>query len=231
MGLQLPLGHCLLEGSTNLYNSGSYRTHLRWRTICFVEMSGLAIQDGNSGEHVRELNAAATGQIKPRAFVSVLVAVFIVAWGMLTVLVVLQDRMIDAQSSLIHTLFARNAVGSEVRSIAQRNGKPLAARPAKKASAASNANSSGNQSDSAIQSFPAGTPSVQVPRSQAPLSQVPLSEDSSSQAPLSQAPSSQVKPKSGDKTGRSSRKMRSPFSRPPAEITDPSDRRRVSISI
>ena len=175
---------------------------------------------------MRESNAVVAGQIRPRAFVSILVAIFVVAWGMLTVLVVLQDRMIDAQSGLIHTLIAKNAISAEIKTIAQRNGKASAAKPTQKRSSAQNASSSDSKStDSAVQSFSSKTPSVQVPLSQAPLSQVPLSEDSS------QAPSSQVKPKSSDKNGRSSRKMRSPFSRPPAEITDPSDRRRVSISI
>jgi hypothetical protein len=175
---------------------------------------------------VKESNAAVAGQLKPRVFVSVLVAVFVTAWGMLTVLVVLQDRMIDAQSSLIHTLFEKNALRSQINPVAQRSGKTSKATPAQKRSSGQNATSGASKNDSEIQSFSAKTPSVQVPLSQAPLSQVPLSEDSSSQAP-----SSQVKPKSGDKSGRSSRKMRSPFSRPPAEITDPSDRRRVSISI
>jgi len=155
-----------------------------------------------------------------RSLLPVFTVVFVIAWGMLTVLIVLQDRMIDAQRDLIHVLFKDNVHEAALKSVSGQNRKATENKNASKrpdAQFATERDADGQRS--IAQSLPDKS-------AQAPLSQVPLREDASSQAP-----SSQVKPKSGDKSGRSSRKMRSPFSRPPAEITDPSDKRRVSISI
>jgi hypothetical protein len=153
---------------------------------------------------------AVAGRKLPKTAVPLLAAVFMITWGMFTLLIVLQDRMSDAQSDLIHTLFnqsvsrvgAKSArAGDHVAASRGRGGKQLRA----------------HQDQSSAAEVPSP---VQVPSS------VPLNENASSQTP-----SSQVKPKAAEKPGRNSRKMRSPFSRPPAEITDPSDMRRVSISI
>lgn len=154
---------------------------------------------------------------KSRRMVAALAVVCVIAWAFMALLIVLQDRMIDAQGDLIHVLFRENVQQAKLKAVAQQNGR--AAAP--KSSAKRPSSSVSPQTDKDVAPEMAGKSSTQ-----SPLSQVPLSQDSSSQAP-----SSQVKPKSGDKSGRSSRKMRSPFSRPPAEITDPSDQRRVSISI
>ena len=161
------------------------------------------------------------GKGKSRSLVPVLTVIFMIAWGMLTLLIVLQDRMIDAQRDLINVMFKDNLRQAELRSVARQSGK--AAPQNKQGSRHAKAEATdGRGSDEQI----AAADPVPGKSAQAPIARVPLSEDA-----LSQAPSSQVKPKSGDKSGRSSRKMRSPFSRPPAEITDPSDKRRVSISI
>lgn len=155
-----------------------------------------------------------------RSLLPVLTAVFVIAWAMLTVLIVLQDRMIDAQRDLIHVLFKDNLRQVELKSVARQSGKT----PAQNKQGSRHSKSQETDGHEADEQIATAQP---VPgKSAASLAPVPLSEDA-----LSQAPSSQVKPKSGDKSGRSSRKMRSPFSRPPAEITDPSDKRRVSISI
>jgi len=155
-----------------------------------------------------------------RSLLPVFTVVFVIAWGMLTVLIVLQDRMIDAQRDLIHVMFKDDARQAELRSVARKNEKPTTQKRGSKRSSVQTADEQDADGQSAVaQSLPGKS-------AQAPLARVPLSEDA-----LSQAPSSQVKPKSGDKSGRGSRKMRSPFSRPPAEITDPSDKRRVSVSI
>lgn len=145
-----------------------------------------------------------------RTLVPLLAVVFMIAWGLLTTLVVLQDRMIDEQSSLIHTMF-RASLSRKVTSARLDN------HAARKRSARSLV--AEDQTPLASVS-PDKTTSAQVP-----LTQVPKSENTS------QSPSSQVKPKATDKSGRNTRKARSPFSAPPVEITDPSDKRRVSISI
>ena len=165
---------------------------------------------------MNEMVAAVAGR-RPRTMVPLLAAVFIIAWGLLTLLVVMQDRMIDAQSDLIHTFYNQ--------SVSHRATTPghINSRQANKAS--------GKQ---------AAVPRVRSGKAQSARGQEPINsasaENSVSQIPLSeralsQSPSSQVKPKANDKSGRGSRKARSPFSAPPAEITDPSDQRRVSITI
>ena len=161
---------------------------------------------------------AVTGKRKSFRLFPVLCALFVIAWGLLTVLIVLQDRMIDAQRDLIHTISKERAEQATLKSVALRNEQLPAQKRSAKRSNTKTADADDAQAKSS-QALPGKS-------AQAPLSQVPLSENASSQAP-----STQVKPKSGDKSGRSSRKLRSPFSRPPAEITDPSDRRRVAISI
>ena len=157
-----------------------------------------------------------------KTLLPVLSVLFLIAWGMVTVLIVLQDRMIDAQRDLIHVLFKDNVRQVAMKSASQ-NGKSAAQN---KGGAKRPGGRRDTQQDQEDQNSVAQVPSANIPSAPAPLSQVPLSENA-----LSQPPSSRVKPKSGDKSGRNSRKMRSPFSRPPAEITDPSDQRRVSISI
>ena len=166
---------------------------------------------------------SSNGRRSRKTLLPVLSVLFLIAWGMVTVLIVLQDRMIDAQRDLIHVLFKDNVREVAMKSAASQNGKS----PAQNKGGAKRAGGRRDtQQDQEDQNSVAQVPSANIPSAQAPLSQVPLSEDASSRPP-----SSQVKPKSGDKSGRNSRKMRSPFSRPPAEITDPSDQRRVSISI
>lgn len=163
------------------------------------------------------------GRRSRKTLLPVLSMLFLIAWGMVTVLIVLQDRMIDAQRDLIHVLFKDNVREVAMKSPGSQNGKNAAQN---KGGAKRSGGHRDTQQDQEDQNSVAQVPSANIPSAQAPLSQVPLSEDASSRPP-----SSQVKPKSGDKSGRNSRKMRSPFSRPPAEITDPSDQRRVSISI
>ncbi len=155
---------------------------------------------------MNEMVAAVSGR-KPRTLVPVLATLFIIAWGLLTMLVVLQDRMIDAQADLIQTFFLSV---SRVRP-AHENGKPASRSPEK-------------QVHRALKGHEAAA--VPSERSSSSVSQIPLSERASAQSP-----SSQVKPRTTGKSSRNAPKARSPFSAPPADITDPSDQRRVSISI
>jgi hypothetical protein len=166
--------------------------------------------------------AAAEGCKPRKTLLHLLSALFVIALGLLTLLIVLQDRMIDAQRDLIHVLFKDNMRQVNMKPARENRKSTVQTKPGSKRSNSQSA----AQQDEEDQNSVAQVPSVEKPSAQAPLSQVPLSEDASSRPP-----SSQVKPKSGDKSGRNSRKMRNPFSRPPAEITDPSDQRRVLISI
>lgn len=165
---------------------------------------------------MNEMVAAVAGR-RPRILVPLLAGIFIIAWGLLTLLVVMQDRIIDAQSDLIHTFVNQN------NSHAVHPPADVNVHPASK--------TSGKQ---------AALPRIQSPEAQAArvrgpekpasaensVSQIPLSERA-----LSQSPSSQVKHKASDKSARKAARARNPFSPPPVEITDPSDQRRVSVTI
>jgi hypothetical protein len=175
------------------------------------------------GGAMNQTVSSAGGRSSRKTLLPLLSVLFLIAWAMVTMLIVLQDRMIDAQRDLIHVLFKDNVREVSMKSASRQNGKNTAQN---KGSAKRCGAHGAAQQDQEDQNSVAQVPSAKIPSTQAPLSQVPFSQDA-----VSQPPSSQVKPKSGDKSGRNSRKMRSPFSRPPAEITDPSDQRRVSISI
>jgi hypothetical protein len=168
--------------------------------------------------------------LKPRqTMLPLLVALFLISYGLLTTLVVLQDRTIDSQRGLIHLLFKDN-----LRLVASKIGSHRD----------TVAHSNPGMAPDSVQSQ---TPSAQIPSSQVPSTPVPSTQVSSKQVPARQSPSIQVpsvptpstqvpvieaKPEAGAKAGQKSRKAQKALpSRPPVEVTDPSDMRRVSISI
>jgi len=166
---------------------------------------------------MNEMVAAVAGR-RPRTLVPVLTVAFVTAWSLLILLVVMQDRMIDAQSELIHTFFNQSQPHVQAKP-AHVNGRPVS-KPAAKQAGRSTGKIMADEDNQTVK-VPPGKSSAKNS-----VSQIPLSEQAAVQSP-----SSQGKPKTAEKTGRSSRKRRSPFSPPPAEITDPSDQRRVSITI
>jgi len=167
----------------------------------------------------------ASGAKSSRTLVPLLVILFLTSYGLLTTLVVEQGKTIDSQSSLMHLLlrdsFHLSALKKELRK---------------------NQTSSATQNSEASPNRQAKAPSSQnalnqLPLNQLPLNQVPLIHAPSVQVPSAQVPSaqtgsSQPKYRSGTTPDRKAKKAgKSPFTRPPAELTDPSDMRRVSFSI
>lgn len=146
---------------------------------------------------------------KPRhTMLPLLVVLFLISYVLLTTLVVLQDRTIDSQRGLIHLLFKDN-LHLVATKIGLRRNPPAP-------------NQNAAQTSVPMQSSSAQTPSAQVPSKQVPAVQTP-----SAQVPVIQA-----KPEASAKAGQKSRKAQKSLpSRPPAEMTDPSDMRRVSFSI
>jgi hypothetical protein len=134
---------------------------------------------------------------------------FVIAWGLLTILVVLQDRAIDAQRDLIHSLL-QDLHSALVTSVSQANASsvPVVVKEMQ-------------------------LPSHQVQSKSAPSVQVPSHSSSKVQphAKGSRTASSQGKD-AGAHPDTGSRKAAEPLPvRPPAQYTDPSDRRRVTYSI
>lgn len=155
-----------------------------------------------------ELTQSAAVAHKPRqTMLPLLVVLFLISYVLLTTLVVLQNRTIDSQSALIHVLFKDNF--SLVTKIGLH--RVQAARLNQKASA---------------------SPAVQHPSTQIPLTQAPSTQALTSTTPSTQVPVIQAKPDVSAKAGQKSRKVQKALpSRPPAEVTDPSDMRRVTFSI
>jgi hypothetical protein len=159
------------------------------------------------------MNATANAAIqrKPkRTLLPILIVLFLISYCLLTKLVFEQDRTIDSQNSLIHELFRDNIHLSAVPD--DRTGQ-LSQKPGAHSRARIEAPSSPVQP----------LPSIEVPFAQVPLTRVPSAQV--------QVPSN-ARPQANAKADRKSRKAKKQLPRtPPAELTDPSDMRRVSFSI
>jgi len=134
--------------------------------------------------------------------VPVLTLLFMVAYGMMLMLIVEQARTIETQRNLIRVLFDDSAQLSAMKGKA-----------AQKQYAESQAKAK------------AQAPSNQAPSTQAPSSQTKTQD---SQA---QTPSSQVTPQAGAKSERSAGKIRKPAPlKPPKDTSDDADERRTLIT-
>jgi hypothetical protein len=166
------------------------------------------LPSGGPGKH---MNAAVTTIVvsrSKRAQVALLAVLFTIAYGLLLMMVVRQGKTIQSQRSLIHLLFKDNQHLKAKTASAQESAH------------SAYADDSSNQVQAQVPS--SQVPSIQVPSTQIPLIQVP---------PLQAAPDKE-KPQAGTKTDRKSRKAEKALpARPPAELTDPSDMRRVSFAI
>jgi hypothetical protein len=181
-------------------------------------------------------NVAPTFRGKPyRKMHPWLMVCFAIGWGLLTILVVLQDHAIDAQRELIQLLLQDLHQGLTT-SVAHRTGASLPV-VLKQVGSAASATTNSRASSVPVPStqLPSqqvqsqSTPSVQVPLQKVPA--VPSSKVPSQAKGSSRTPSSQEKNAAGANQGRTSRKAARPLPvRPPAEITDPSDMRRVKFS-
>lgn len=133
-----------------------------------------------------------------------LMVAFAVAWGLLSLLVVLQDHAIDAQRELIQLLM-QDLHTALVTSVSHGNTAPVVVKTVQ-------------LPDNQVQKQ--STPSVQVPSH----SKVQPKAKESSRVPSSQGKDAV--------SGRNSRQAKEKLPvRPPAEYTDPSDQRRVRFLI
>jgi hypothetical protein len=185
-----------------------------WFQICFEEFAAVVLRifEGKMNAPL----APARGQRNRHSLLPLLVFLFVVSYGLLTMLVVLQDRTIDAQSNLIHLLFKENR-HLAVIATAQQGSLPVA-RQLKR-----------QKDRSGVpprELPPAGPVASKSAQNQLPSTQVPLREGAT------QIPSSQEKTQTSAKSARNPQKTgKANRYRPPAEMTDPSDNRRTLISI
>ena len=149
---------------------------------------------------------AATRRKRKLTALPLLIVLFVVSYLLLTKLVIEQDKTIDSQSSMIHMLFKDNAYLSTLRKHAGNSPKEAK-----------------NPGSSQLQS--------QIPASQKPASESSSNQVSSAQIPSNQVPSSKLGPQTNAKTRKGRKAEKAIPVSPPAELTDPSDQRRVSFSI
>jgi len=167
----------------------------------------------------------APGARSSRSLVPLLVILFLVSYGLLTTLVVEEGKTIDSQRSLMHLLLNDSFQLSALKKELRKNQTPSATQNTE---ALPNAQAKAASSQNALNQLPLNQlPSNQIPLIHAPSVQVP-----SAQVPSAQTGSSRPKERSGATPDRKAKRAgKSPFTRPPAELTDPSDMRRVSFSI
>jgi hypothetical protein len=127
--------------------------------------------------------------------------------GLLTKVVLKQKRTIASQHMLIQLLHKDNVMLKNARQKGS-------------ARAGERENASSVQGKTAL-------PSSKIPVIQVPAEQVPSEKASSERIPSTQVPSGKTSMKNGRKSGKAQKLP----NRPPAELTDPSDMRRVSVAI
>jgi len=149
----------------------------------------------------------ATGKRK-HSLLPLLVVLFVISYGLLTTLVVEQNKTIASQRTLIHLLFKDSLHLSALRK-AERQ----------KAHAAQGIPASDLQAD-------AKSSSAKIP-----VIQVPPDQVQQEKSPSAQVPSVKPKQQGGGKIDHKQKAQKKTPNRPPAEVTDPSDMRRVSFSI
>ncbi|HZR63685.1 MAG TPA: hypothetical protein VFA85_00980 [Terriglobales bacterium] len=144
-----------------------------------------------------------------------LVVLFAISYGMLIKLVLMQDKTIDSQRSLIHLLFADNISLSKLHR-----------------HAATLPKHSSSQNDIAVEfgSSASGRSAAKAPSTQGGSNQAQSNQVQSTPVQTDQVQSSRPGPHANGKTDRKARKTQKPLP-PPAELTDPSDQRRVNFSI
>src|SRR5712692_6512531 len=172
-----PLTGALFGG--NSFRLSKLQEPPRWSRICIGNITRRCCGVGSRMEQTQ--NAAVAPKSR-HSMLSLLVVLFLISYGLLTTLVVMQDRTIDSQRSLIHLLFKDNLHLGAMKAGLRRNQMTHAGQI------------------TAQGGMPVPTPLSQVPSSQTPSAQVPTTQTPSAQVPLIQA-----KPQPGAKPGRNSR--------------------------
>lgn len=207
--------HLQLQGSTALTGFASKPFCIKWlRPIYQFGVESALLQypppRGSWGERMEPIQIPAVAHKPRQTMLPLLVVLFLISYVLLTTLVVLQNRTIDSQSTLIHVLFKDNFTLVTKAGLHRAQASRLNQRTA--------------------------TPSAQAPSNQAPSNQALSNQTPSTQAlsgttPSTQVPVIQAKPDVSAKAQKSRKVQKSLPSRPPAEVTDPSDMRRVTFSI
>jgi len=160
------------------------------------------------------MNAAVTSRRKRKhSLLPLLVVLFLISYGLLTNLVLQQDKTIDSQRTLVHLLLKDSLQLSAMRKAERQKGQVDLGRRA-------------SVNSLQAQAHAPKIPVIQVP-SQSQNS--PSAQVRSEQVQSEKVPSGK---QNGAKTDRKTRKAQKRVpNQPPAELTDPSDMRRVWVAI
>src|ERR1700722_3834122 len=153
----------------------------------------------------------------------VLVVLFLISYGLMTMLIIEQGRTIESQRALIHELYHDSAELAALRSRTLQESAVVDTQHALTAQAPSRHNLS-NQ----VQSTQ--TPSTQIQSTQPPSSQTPTAQVQSSKTPSTQIPSNQVAPR-GRVKNRGAKMPEPQFQAPSRPSADLADERRALRTI
>lgn len=146
---------------------------------------------------------------KSYGWLPLLTVLFLISYGLMTMLIVEQGRTIESQRTLIRELFRDSTELSAVkRALPEKN--VAAQRQTQNAPATTG---------------PDAQPSIQAPAKHAPATQAPLTQTPSTQAPSAQVPLNQSMPQHRAQSRTARQKQFQMPARPASDLTD--DRRAV----
>ncbi len=162
-------------------------------------------------------------QPKKHNVLPVLVVLFLISYGLMTMLIIEQGRTIESQRALIHELYHDSAELAAVRSRTLQENAVVDTQQALTAQAPSSVTPSRQ-----IPSNQAQTPSTQA--QQVPSTHAPSAQVQSSKIPSTQAPSTQVAPR-GRVKDRGAKMAEPQFQAPSRPSADLADERRALRTI
>jgi FtsZ-interacting cell division protein ZipA len=128
---------------------------------------------------------------KKHNLLPVLIVLFLISYGLMTLLIVEQGRTIESQRALIHELFHDSQELAAMKGRTLPEGVADANRSAQ-TQAPSNQTPSNQVASNQVASNQVQTPSIQAPSTQVPSNQAPSTQAPSTQVPSTHAPSTQV---------------------------------------
>jgi hypothetical protein len=154
---------------------------------------------------------------KSYGWLPLLTVLFLISYGLMTMLIVEQGRTIESQRTLIRDLFHDS---TELSAVKRAQPEKAAQRQAQNPSAMT-----GPDAQPSTQAPAKHTPSTQAPLTQVPSTQVPSTQVPSVQAPSAQVPLNQSMPQRRAQSQTTRQKQFQMPSRPASDLTD--DRRAV----
>lgn len=180
---------------------------------------------------------AVPAQPKKHNMLPVLVVLFLISYGLMTMLIIEQGRTIESQRALIHELYHDSAELAAVRSRTLQENAVVDSQQALAAQAPSSAAPSRQIPSTQIPSNQIPSTQIQTPSTQAqvpsvhaPSTQIPSAQVQSSKTPSTQAPSTQVAP-SGRVKNRGAKMPEPQFQAPSRPSADLADERRALRTI